>query len=150
MDIPFKKIGIAHLTCGLILKESRPEFLRLIDSLPESELEVMQSIWSLAAEGEPCLSAGVIMKKFPALNRLKLTTVLTLITRLQMKGFITSEKQGRSNCYTPLIEENEYKRFAAEDFLEKVFLGDRLGLVRLLTENGSGTAAAEAERAEVK
>ena len=39
MDIPFKKIGIAHLTCGLILRESRPEFLRLVDMLPESELE---------------------------------------------------------------------------------------------------------------
>ena len=38
MDIPFKKIGIAHLTCGLILRESRTEFLRLVDSLPEGEL----------------------------------------------------------------------------------------------------------------
>ena len=39
MDIPFKKVGIAHLTCGLILRESRSEFLRLVDSLPERELE---------------------------------------------------------------------------------------------------------------
>ena len=39
MDLPFKKIGIAHLTCRLILRESRTEFLRLIDMLPERELE---------------------------------------------------------------------------------------------------------------
>ncbi len=102
--------------------------------LPESELEVMQGIWALSKVGEPCISAGLIMKKFPQLNRLKLTTVLTLITRLQTKGFITSAKQGRTNCYTPLISEGEYKRFAAEDFLEKVFCGDKEALFDVLTE----------------
>ena len=64
------------------------EFIKL----PESELEVMQAIWALNAEGEKFVSAGLIMKRFPALCRLKLTTVLTLITRLQNKGFISSEK----------------------------------------------------------
>ena len=60
--------------------------------LPESELEVMQGIWLLDKEGETNISAGLVMKRCPALNRLKLTTVLTLINRLQFKGFICSEK----------------------------------------------------------
>lgn len=38
MDLPFHKIGIAHLTCGLI-DSSRENFLRTIDSIPEQELE---------------------------------------------------------------------------------------------------------------
>ena len=90
--------------------------------LPESELEVMQAIWALHEEGEKYVSAGLIMKRFPALTRLKLTTVLTLITRLQTKGFITTEKLGRSNCYTPIINSADYRKFASGDFVEKVYM----------------------------
>lgn len=38
MDLPFHKIGIAHLTCGLIYPD-RDGFLKTISSLPDSELE---------------------------------------------------------------------------------------------------------------
>ncbi len=35
MDLPFHKMGIAHLTCGHIMKEKTPQVIRL---LPESDL----------------------------------------------------------------------------------------------------------------
>ena len=94
----------------------------------------MQAIWALNAEGEKFVSAGLIMKRFPALCRLKLTTVLTLITRLQNKGFISSEKLSRANCYKPLIDADEYRRFVAGDFVERVYVGNRLGLISNLIE----------------
>ena len=103
--------------------------------LPASELEIMQAIWILDEEGEKFISASLIMKRFPALNRLKLTTVLTLITRLQTKGFIKTEKLGRSNCYTPLIPSPEYRRFAYGDFVEKVYRNDRMDLVSALVND---------------
>jgi len=106
------------------------EFIKL----PDSELEVMQAIWTLHAEGEKLISAGLVMKRFPDLCRLKLTTVLTLITRLQNKGFIRSEKLGRSNCYTPLIDAAEYRRFVAEDFVIRAYLGNRDQLIADLTQ----------------
>jgi len=108
--------------------------------LPESELEVMQAIWALNAEGEKFVSAGLIMKRFPALNRLKLTTVLTLITRLQFKGFISSEKLGRSNCYKPLIDEVAYKKFVAGDFCDKVYRSNKLNMISAIVEDGGLTA----------
>ena len=117
------------------------EFIKL----PESELEVMQAIWALNAEGEKFVSAGLIMKRFPALCRLKLTTVLTLITRLQTKGFISSEKLSRSNCYKPLIDADEYRRFVANDFVERVYVGTRLGLISNLMESDDLTAEDIAE-----
>ena len=108
--------------------------------LPESELEVMQAIWALNAEGEKFVSAGLVMKRFPALTRLKLTTVLTLITRLQTKGFISTEKLGRSNCYTPLIPSDEYRKFASGDFVEKVYMNDKMGLISALVSDETLTA----------
>ena len=117
------------------------EFIKL----PESELEVMQAIWALNAEGEKFVSAGLIMKRFPALCRLKLTTVLTLITRLQNKGFISSEKLSRSNCYKPLIDADEYRRFVANDFVQRVYVGNRLGLISNLIESDDLSAEDIAE-----
>lgn len=38
MDLPFHKIGIAHLTCGL-MDRSREKFLELLQALPTEELE---------------------------------------------------------------------------------------------------------------
>lgn len=38
MDLPFHKVGIAHLTCGLIQRDSREEFLEVLNLIPEDEL----------------------------------------------------------------------------------------------------------------
>lgn len=51
MDLPFHKVGIAHLTCSLIERE-REVFLRIIESLPEGEL---RSLFSRTA----ALGAGI-------------------------------------------------------------------------------------------
>ncbi|MBQ2727442.1 MAG: BlaI/MecI/CopY family transcriptional regulator [Clostridia bacterium] len=118
-----------------------------IIKLPESELEIMQGIWVLNEEGEKFVSASLVMKRFPALQRLKLTTVLTLITRLQTKGFIKTEKIGRSNCYTPLIPSDEYRRFATGDYVKKVYLGDKMDLISTLVSDETLTAE---ELAEIK
>lgn len=47
MELPFRKIGIAHLTCVLIYNSSREKFLKTIDSLPTAELE---SVFKRAAD----------------------------------------------------------------------------------------------------
>ena len=109
--------------------------------LPASELEIMQAIWVLDEEGEKFISASLIMKRFPDLNRLKLTTVLTLITRLQNKGFINTEKLGRSNCYTPRISSADYRKFAYGDFVERVYRNDRMDLFSALVNDEALTKA---------
>ncbi len=38
-DLPFHKIGIAHLTCGLIYKSSREDFLRLLNLIKDEDLK---------------------------------------------------------------------------------------------------------------
>lgn len=38
MDLPFHKIGIVHLTCGLLVPGDRKGYLQLLDMLPEAEL----------------------------------------------------------------------------------------------------------------
>lgn len=39
MDLPFEKIGIAHLTCELIKHNSFDEYLKILDLIPQNEME---------------------------------------------------------------------------------------------------------------
>ncbi|MBQ3707450.1 MAG: BlaI/MecI/CopY family transcriptional regulator [Clostridia bacterium] len=100
--------------------------------LPASELEIMQAIWLLDEEGEKFITASLAMKRCPELQRLKLTTVLTLINRLQVKGFVKVQKIGHSNGYIPIISSEDYRKFAYGDFLEKVYRSDKMDLVSTL------------------
>ena len=118
-----------------------------IIKLPASELEVMQVIWRLDEEGEKFITASRVMKREPALNRLKLTTIFTLVSRLEMKGFIRTEKVGRSNCLEPIISSEDYRRFAYEDFVQNVYRSDRMDLVSALLDD---EALTKEDLAEIK
>ena len=52
MDLPYHKVGIAHLTCGLTAHKTREEFLEVFRLIPQQELE---RLFTRAAE----LGAGI-------------------------------------------------------------------------------------------
>ena len=100
--------------------------------LPESELEVMHIVWDMEREGYSEIHAGEMFRYAPAIGRLKLTTVLTLITRLSGKGYLSSRKVGRVNCYQSLVDETVYNNFATRNFLETVYKNTASGLISAL------------------
>ena len=69
--------------------------------LPESELEIMQIIWQEKMPVSRMTIESVLHKTHP----LAPTTILTLLTRLCDKGFLSLRKDGRTNLYEPLITE---------------------------------------------
>ena len=70
-----------------------------IRRLPDAELEVMQAIWACKA---PVARADIEKHLFQT-HPMALTTLLTLLTRLSEKGFLSIEKVGRRSLYTPLF-----------------------------------------------
>ena len=46
-SLPFGKIGLAHLVCGLIKSESREEYLNVLSLIPDAEME---RLFTMAAE----------------------------------------------------------------------------------------------------
>ena len=67
--------------------------------LPDAELEVMQTIWSLGTQ----VTAAEVQQH--ADKDWKMTSVLTFLSRLCDKGFLSCTKEGRQNLYTPLVSE---------------------------------------------
>lgn len=117
--------------------------LKGVAKLPESELAVMQLIWDMTKSGGPVaeITAGNMLERYPEqIGHLKLTTVLTLISRLINKGFVKAEKSGRAYCYMPLVDEDGYKQMAAADFVKTVYKNDTRGLISALVTDGNLTA----------
>ncbi len=85
--------------------------------LPDSELDIMLVIWDA---GEP-VSRSYIEKRINEKKNLAPTTILSLLSRLIDKGFVHSEKQGKSNIYSALVPENNYIQSEGKSMLEKLY-----------------------------
>ena len=87
-----------------------------IRRLPDAEQEVMQAIWACTA---PVARTDIEEILFPE-HPMAMTTLLTMLTRLAEKGFISIEKQGRRSLYTPLIAQEDYLAAQSKTFFEKL------------------------------
>lgn len=103
-----------------------------IKRLPESELEIMQIIWKKSAPVSRVDIEQALQKTHP----LAPTTILTLLTRLCEKGFLSFKKEGRSNLYEPLITEKEYLAAESRSFLDRVFHGSVASFATALCDSG--------------
>ena len=109
--------------------------------LPDSEFAVMQAVWDEENAGNTEeISAGILMEHNPSLAKLKLTTVLTLLTRLIGKKYLDCEKRGRVHYYRSLICEDDYKQAAAADFLSNVYRNQSGRLLNALWNGGALSA----------
>jgi predicted transcriptional regulator len=64
------------------------------------------------------------------------TTILTLLSRLVEREFITIEKIGRSNYYTPVISRQDYIAAQSRSFLDKLCGGDIRAFATALCDSG--------------
>lgn len=65
--------------------------------LPASELQIMQVLW----EGHPDMSRLEIQQVIHRKRDLAPTTINSLLSRLERKGFVSVRKEGKNNLYTP-------------------------------------------------
>ena len=106
--------------------------MKNIKRLPESELKIMQIIWR---EPTP-VSRLTIEHALQKIHPLAPTTILTLLTRLCEKGFLSLKKEGRSNLYEPLITEREYLAVESRSFLNRLFHGSVANFATALCDSG--------------
>lgn len=88
-----------------------------IKRLGDAELEIMLVIW----EAQRAVSSSYVLSKLEGKRDWKLSTLMTVLSRLVDKGFLELHKEGRNNSYTPTITEEAYRRSESKDVLEKLF-----------------------------
>lgn len=97
--------------------------------ISSSELELMKIIWG---NGGTALYAYIMSELDKSGNEWKKNTVLTLLSRLIEKGFLSISKIGRRNEYTAVVREKEYLSTQTKNFLEKVYEGNVTELISTL------------------
>lgn len=102
-----------------------------VKKLPDGEFEIMKAIWQ---SEEPIVST-VLTEKLKVIlpeRDWKQQTVMTMLVRLENKGFLRSYKRGKERFYHSLISEEEYLQIEAENFRERFSGGSFSGLVKAL------------------
>ena len=103
-----------------------------IKKLPDSELEVMQAVWSIGDKAPRAEVERIVQGN----NGLAQTTILTLLSRLADKGFIKAEKEGRSSVYTPLVSREDYLASQSRRFFDKLCGGSVSVFASALSDSG--------------
>ena len=113
-----------------------------IKKLPETELELMLALW----EAETSVQRNYFNTKLCEKGWSD-STILTMLTRLQEKGFITSEKSGNKNIYSPAISRDEYMEVENNSFLSRLHKGSIKHFVASLADN-DGLSASDIDELE--
>ncbi|WP_411676461.1 BlaI/MecI/CopY family transcriptional regulator [Caproicibacter sp.] len=91
--------------------------MRKIAKLPGAELKVMQAVWNC---GEYPVTTARVREILGREKPWSVSALQTLLNRLIARGFLSSGRQGRNRCYTPLIGEKEYLADENRSILEKL------------------------------
>lgn len=96
--------------------------------LGEAELEIMQVIWG---NGNP-MTSNQVLKELQGRRKWQLSTLMTSLSRLVDKGFVTCDRSSGTNLYAASVAENDYKVRESKSFLEKLYGNSIQSLVATL------------------
>ena len=100
--------------------------------LGELQYAIMRVLWD---EGEATVARVQELLASGAERDRALTTVATMLTKLEKKGVVAHTSSGRQFVYRALIDEKDVHRSMVDDLTQRLFQGDYSALVsHLLTE----------------
>ena len=92
--------------------------------LSELQLAVMRVLWQRKKA-----AVSEVQEALKSERDLALTTVATVLTRLEKAGLVTHRASGRHYLYRPLVSEEEVRRSMVSVLAERLFEGDVAALV---------------------
>lgn len=109
-----------------------------LKKLGDGELDVMLAVWEAWEEGTP-ITSGDVMKRLSQKRSWGITTLMTVLARLVDKGYLSCDRSTRTNYYTPLVQEQEYKERESRTFLARLHRSSLPSLVSSLYQGGAVT-----------
>jgi BlaI family penicillinase repressor len=98
--------------------------------LAERESELMQVLWEYGP-------STVTEVRGKLKDELAYTTVLTVLRKLEIKGYVSHQEDGRAHRYSARIARDAARRSALRDLARKLFKGSsELLLIHLVEEQG--------------
>ena len=111
--------------------------------LGDAELEIMLAVWEA---GEP-VPSSYVQEKLRGRRDWARPSILTSLSRLVDKGFLSCQKRGKSNWYHPLVSEKDYKAAEGRGLIDRLYGGSFTGMVASLCD---GRAIDEDDLAQLR
>lgn len=97
---------------------------KALPPLSPAETDVLRLVWQLksATVQEIC--------EVPSKDRsVTYATVQTMLRRLEKKGYVRHEEQGKAHVFSPAVKREDVVERTVGDFVERLFGGDPLPLL---------------------
>lgn len=114
------------------MKDHKPS-TNSLEKLPDSELSVMKIIWN----SKHPIGTGKIIEILSQEKDWSRSTIQVFLGRLEERGFIACQRNGRLKYYVPLIEEQVYRAKETKNFLEQFYKNSYKNLIASLVENNT-------------
>ena len=109
-------------------------------ALSKGEMEVARVLWELKKA-----TVREVFEAIPADRGLEFATVQTYLRRLESKGYVKADLDGRVRVYSPRVRPATVIRETVGDLVDRLFAGETLPLMRHLIEDGRVSADELAE-----
>ena len=105
-----------------------------LKKIPETELEIMQVIWSNPTP----ITTTQIKQKLEETRPWSQGAVQSLLSRLTERGFLKTGVLGKSKTFEPIVTEDEYLKVESTSFFKRFGTkGSITGLVTALYDNNA-------------
>lgn len=98
--------------------------------LSRGETAVLKALWDVGKG-----SISEIHAAIPPDRAMDYSTVQTYIRRLEAKGYLTASRAGRNKVYRPGVRRTQVIREAVDEFVDRIFDGQMLPMVRHLVDS---------------
>jgi len=98
--------------------------------LSRGETAVLKALWDIAKG-----SISEIFAAMPDDSTMDYSTVQTYVRRLETKGYVTATRVGRNKVYRPGVRRSQVITEAVDEFLDRIFDGEMVPMVRHLVDN---------------
>src|SRR4051812_22260869 len=101
-------------------------------ALSKGEMEIVRAVWDLGEASVRQVHERLAAGEF--------ATVQTFLRRLEAKGYLKGSNRGKVRFYSARAKQQSVIRQTVDEFVERMFGGSALPLVRCLVEDGKVTA----------
>ena len=103
----------------------------MLAAMSPAETEVLRIVWELGTG-----SVQQVLDQLPQDRQIGYATVQTLLRRLEKKGYLKHERQGKAHVFLAAANKEDVISRTVGDFLTRLFGGDPIPLVQHLAEHG--------------
>ncbi len=102
---------------------------RTLPALSPAETEILRLVW----QSEP-VTVQEVCDALPTDRLIAYATVQTLLRRLEKKGYVRHDVQGKAHLFSAAVKREQVIKRTVRDFIERLFGGDPLPLILHLAD----------------